>query len=39
MAATGWTHVFHSTRNELASETPKIRNFSDNCRFWVAQKP
>lgn len=38
LAATGWTHVFDATRNELASETPKVRNFSDNCRFWVAQK-
>jgi SAM-dependent methyltransferase len=38
MAATGWTHVFDATRNELASETPKVRNFSDNCRFWVAQR-
>lgn len=39
MTATGWTHVHDSTRNDLASETPKVRNFSDNCRFWVAQKP
>lgn len=39
LAATGWGHVFDSTRNELASETPKVRNFSDNCRFWVAKKP
>jgi len=38
LAATGWTHVHDSTRNELASETPKVRNFSDNCRFWVARK-
>ncbi|MBI2814590.1 MAG: class I SAM-dependent methyltransferase [Opitutae bacterium] len=38
MAATGWSHVYDSTRNELASETPKVRNFSDNCRFWVARK-
>ena len=38
LAATGWTHVYDSTRNELASETPKVRNFSDNCRFWVATK-
>ncbi|MEO6995565.1 MAG: class I SAM-dependent methyltransferase, partial [Lacunisphaera sp.] len=36
MKATGWSHVYDSTRNELASETPKVRNFSDNCRFWVA---
>ena len=39
MTATGWHHVHDTTRNELASETPKVRNFSDNCRFWVAQKP
>ena len=38
MAATGWTHVYDATRNELASETPKVRNFSDNCRFWVAKR-
>jgi len=38
LAATGWTHLHDRTRNELASETPKVRNFSDNCRFWVAQK-
>jgi SAM-dependent methyltransferase len=38
MAATGWTHVHDTTRDELASETPKVRNFSDNCRFWVAKK-
>ncbi len=38
MAATGWAHVHDTTRNELASETPKVRNFSDNCRFWVARK-
>jgi SAM-dependent methyltransferase len=38
LAATGWEHVYDSTRNELASETPKVRNFSDNCRFWVAKK-
>jgi SAM-dependent methyltransferase len=38
LAATGWTHIHDTTRNELASETPKVRNFSDNCRFWVAKK-
>ena len=38
MAATGWNHVHDRTRDELASETPKVRNFSDNCRFWVARK-
>jgi SAM-dependent methyltransferase len=38
LAATGWAHVHDRTRDELASETPKVRNFSDNCRFWVAKK-
>ncbi|MBI3886236.1 MAG: class I SAM-dependent methyltransferase [Opitutae bacterium] len=38
LAATGWAHVEDATRNELASETPRVRNFSDNCRFWVARK-
>ena len=38
MAATGWVHEHDRTRNELASETPKVRNFSDNCRFWVARR-
>ncbi|MBL9217409.1 MAG: class I SAM-dependent methyltransferase [Opitutaceae bacterium] len=38
LAATGWTYVESATRNELASETPKVRNFSDNCTFWVARR-
>lgn len=38
LAATGWRHVHDRTRDELASETPAVRNFSDNCRFWVARK-
>jgi SAM-dependent methyltransferase len=36
--ATGWTYVESATRDQLASETPKVRNFSDNCTFWVARK-
>ncbi len=38
LAATGWLHVHDRMRDELASETPKVRNFSDNCRFWVTRK-
>lgn len=38
LAVTGWTYVDSATRNELASETPKVRNFSDNCTFWVARR-
>ncbi len=26
-------------RSELANESPAVRDFSDNCRFWVVQKP
>lgn len=38
LAATGWSHVHDRMRDELASETPMVRNFSDNCRFWVASR-
>lgn len=38
LAATGWSHVEDAMRNDLASETPRVRNFSDNCRFWVARR-
>lgn len=38
LAATGWSYIESATRNELASETPKVRNFSDNCSFWVARR-
>jgi SAM-dependent methyltransferase len=38
LAATGWTHLHDRMRDEIASETPKVRNFSDNCRFWVARR-
>ena len=38
LRATGWTYLESATRNELASETPKVRNFSDNCTFWAARK-
>jgi hypothetical protein len=31
-------HLEDAMRNDLASETPRVRNFSDNCRFWAARK-
>lgn len=34
----GWKFEHTATRNELASETPAVRNFSDNCRFWVVKR-
>jgi len=39
LAATGWRHEFDSLRRELASETRAVRDFSDECRFWLARKP
>jgi SAM-dependent methyltransferase len=39
LAATGWTHEFDAMRRELAQESRAVRDFSDDCRFWVARKP
>jgi SAM-dependent methyltransferase len=38
LAATGWTHIEDALRDQLARESPAVREFSDNCRFWVARK-
>ena len=38
LAATGWIHEFDAMRDELADESPAVRDFSDNCRFWVAKR-
>ncbi len=38
ITVTGWKFEHTATRDELASETPLVRNFSDNCSFWVARK-
>jgi SAM-dependent methyltransferase len=39
LAATGWTHEFDAMRAELARESQPVREFSDECRFWVARRP
>jgi SAM-dependent methyltransferase len=36
LAATGWTHTFDALRREIAREARAVRDFSDECRFWVA---
>lgn len=36
LAATGWNHDSDVTRADVAREPPEVRNFSDECRFWVA---
>jgi SAM-dependent methyltransferase len=36
LAATGWRHEFDAMRRELGEESRAVRDFSDECRFWVA---
>ena len=38
LAATGWTPEADAMRDALARERRAVREFSDNCRFWVARK-
>jgi len=38
LKATGWAHEYDAMRREIAHESRKVRNFSDECRFWVARK-
>lgn len=38
LKATGWNHTFDTMRRNVAREPRKVRDFSDECRFWVATK-
>ena len=38
LAATGWKHGFDAMRAEVAVESRAVRDFSDECRFWVAHR-
>jgi SAM-dependent methyltransferase len=38
LAAAGWSHEFDAMRKEVAPESNAVRDFSDECRFWVARK-
>jgi SAM-dependent methyltransferase len=38
LAATGWAYEFDRLRDEVARERRAVRDFSDNCRFWLARK-
>jgi ubiquinone/menaquinone biosynthesis C-methylase UbiE len=38
LAATGWVHGFDALRAEIAKEPRAVKDFSDECRFWVAHK-
>ena len=37
LAAAGWVHEFDSMRSDIAREPRAVREFSDECRFWVAR--
>jgi SAM-dependent methyltransferase len=38
LAVTGWTHEFDAMRAKVAREPRAVREFSDECRFWVARR-
>jgi SAM-dependent methyltransferase len=38
LAATGWIRSYDAMRSEIASETRAVSDFSDDCRFWVAER-
>lgn len=38
LQATGWKHEFDEMRRRLATEPREVRDFSDECRFWVATR-
>ena len=35
--ATGWRHEWDALRRDVVAEPPAVREFSDECRFWVAR--
>lgn len=39
LSATGWAHQEDLFRCEVAREPADVRDFSDECRFWIARKP
>jgi len=38
LKATGWAHEFDAMRRDIARESRQVRDFSDECRFWVAHR-
>mgnify|MGYP001224218888 CR=1 FL=1 len=39
LEASGWAHEFDEMRRRIAAESRAVRDFSDECRFWIARKP
>ena len=38
LAESGWTREFDAMRREIATESPAVLAFADECRFWLARK-
>ncbi len=38
LLATGWRFEHTALRDDLATESLPVREFSDSCRFWIARK-
>jgi hypothetical protein len=38
LAATGWKHEWDEMRRRIAPESKAVKDFSDECRFWLARK-
>ena len=38
LAASGWTHGFDAMHSAVAAESRAVRDFSDECRFWMARR-
>lgn len=38
LANTGWNHHDDMMRRKLSRETKAVRDFSDECRFWIAHR-
>ncbi len=38
LAATGWTHEWDEMRRRVSPEPKAVRDFSDECRFWLARR-
>lgn len=39
LAATGWRHEWDEMRRRIAVEPKPVKDFSDECRFWLARRP
>ena len=39
LKAAGFRVEADTLRHQIANEPPVVRDFADECRFWVAQKP